>query len=163
MLKCLKKLRRDFDSNRIQVELYNNCQEAYNKPTQIFSKVLGWHAPIKQKVVRGNQASFVTKDLSQIIMMKSKAKNEYVKWTSRQNFLTFKKTKNKCTSINKKVKKKDDCKETTKNSVITTKKFWIKLKPFLTNREYFPEDQISIEINGQLVSNEKILTEIFTK
>ena len=33
--------------------------------------------------------------------MKSKAKNQYVKWPSRENFLAFKKAKNKFTSMKK--------------------------------------------------------------
>ena len=70
---------RDLNSSLIQGELYNNCQEPYNKLTQIFSEVLDYHAPVKQKVVRGNQAPFMTKDLSKAIMRKSKAKNQYVK------------------------------------------------------------------------------------
>ena len=36
---------------------------------------------------------------------KSKARKHYVKWPSRENYLAFKKAKNKCTSINKKAKK----------------------------------------------------------
>ena len=46
---------RDLDSRLTQGELYNNCQEPYNKLTQIFSEVLNYHAPVKQKVVRCNQ------------------------------------------------------------------------------------------------------------
>ena len=84
---------------------------------QIFSEVPDYHAPVKHKVVRGNQAPFMTKDLSKTIMMKSKAKNHYVKWPSRENFLGFKKAKNKCTSINKKAKK-DHFKEATKYGVV---------------------------------------------
>ena len=91
----------DLDSTLIQ--LYNNCQEPYNKLTQKFSEVK--HAPVKQKVVRVIKPLFMTKDLSKAIMMKSKAKNQYVKWPSRETFLAFKKAKNKCTSINKKAKK----------------------------------------------------------
>ena len=113
---------RVLDSRLIQNELYNNCQEPYNKLTQIFSEVLDYHAPVKQKVVRGNQAPFMTKDLSKEIMMKSKAKNQHVKWLSRENFLTFKKAKNKCTSINKN-SKKYYFKEATKYRVMTNKEF----------------------------------------
>ena len=29
---------------------------------QIFPEALDYHAPVKQKVVRGNQAPFITKD-----------------------------------------------------------------------------------------------------
>ena len=46
----------------------------------------------------------MTKDLSKAIMMKLKAKNQYVKWPSRESFLAFNKAKNKSTSINEKSK-----------------------------------------------------------
>ena len=46
MLKSLKKsFLRDLDSRLIQGELYNNCQEPYNKLVQTFSEVLDYHAP----------------------------------------------------------------------------------------------------------------------
>ena len=82
----------DLESRIIQSEFYNNCQEPYNKLTQILSEELDYHAPVKQKVVRRNPAPFMTKDLSKAIMMESKAKNQYVKWPSWKNFLAFKKT-----------------------------------------------------------------------
>ena len=49
----------------------------------------------KQKVVRGNQVPFMAKDFCLVIMMKSKAKKQNVKWPSRENYLAFKKAKNK--------------------------------------------------------------------
>ena len=51
-------------------------------------------------MVRGNQSPFLTKDLSRAVMIKSTAKNQYVKWPSKENFLAFKKAK-KCTSEEK--------------------------------------------------------------
>ena len=68
------------DSRLIQGELYNNYREPYGKLKQIFSEAPDYHASVKQKVARGNQAPFMTKDLSKAITMKSKAKNQYVKW-----------------------------------------------------------------------------------
>ena len=57
-------------------------------------------------------------------MMKSKAKNQYVKWPSRENVPALeKKTKNKCTSINKKAKK-GYFNEATKYGVMTNIEFW---------------------------------------
>ena len=117
-------------SGLIRGELYNNCQEPYNKLTQIVSEVLNYHAPVKQKVVRGNKATF------KAIMMKSKAKNQNLKWPSRENFLVFKKAKNKCISINKKIKQ-DYFKEATKYDVMANKEFWKKLKPVLEKKEFF--------------------------
>ena len=48
----------------------------YNKLTQIFTEVLYSHAPLKHKTIRGNQAPFMTRELSKAIMDKSKAKNK---------------------------------------------------------------------------------------
>ena len=70
-------------------------------------------------------------------------------------FLALKKAENKCASINKKAKKKY-FKEATKNDQMTNKKFWRKIKPFLTSRG-FSENHIRIEIKDQLVTDEKIL------
>ena len=122
----------DLDSRLIRGDVYNNCQEPYNKLTQIFSEVLDYHAPVKRKPVRANQAPFMTRDLSKAIIIKSKANSMYVKCPSTENYLTFKKAKNKCTSIYKKANK-DYFEEATKYGVIANKNFWKKLKPFLTN------------------------------
>ena len=102
------------------------------------------------------------KDLSKAITMKSKAKNQYIKWPSGENYLAFKKAKNKRTSINKKAKK-DYFKEATKYGVMTNQEFWKKIKPFLTNKGCFSEDKISIEVNDELASDENILTKIFNR
>ena len=75
-------------------------------------------------------------------MMKLKAKSQNGK------------AKNKCTSINKRA---------TKDYLVKNKHFWEKLKPFLPNKWCFSDDQISIEINDELVSDEQILSDIFNK
>ena len=67
--------------------------------------VLDKHAPMKKKIVRGNEAPFMTKELSKVTMNRSKLKNRYTKWLSHENFLAFKKQKNICKNLNKKTKK----------------------------------------------------------
>ena len=47
----------------------------------------------------------MTKDLSKAIMNKSKAKNKYLNWPSRENFISDKRNKNKCNSLTKKAKR----------------------------------------------------------
>ena len=85
----------DLNSRLIQGELYKNCEDPYNKMSEIFSEVLNYHASLKQKSVRDNQAPFMTRELSKAIMTKSKVKNSYVKWPSRENFVAYTKTKKK--------------------------------------------------------------------
>ena len=89
------------ESRLIQVELCNICQEPYNK-LELFSGVLDYHVRMKKKVITGNLDPFTTKDLNKSTMIKSKAKNQYVKWPSRESFLAFKANKNKYTSIKSK-------------------------------------------------------------
>ena len=70
---------RNLGSRLIQGELYKNCEDPYTKLSEIFSEVLNYHAPLKQKSVQGNHAPFITRELSKAIMTKSKVKNSYVK------------------------------------------------------------------------------------
>ena len=73
----------------------------YSNFTRIFQNVLNKHAPLKYKKVRGNHAPFMTKDLSKAIMNKSKTKNKYHKWPSRENFLAMKRAKNFSNNLGK--------------------------------------------------------------
>ena len=70
-------------------------KDSYSKLTEIISEVLEKHAPTKSKIIRGNQAPFMNKKLSKSIMDKSRIKNKYLKWPSRENVLAYKKIKNK--------------------------------------------------------------------
>ena len=77
----------------------------YDDLTNIFRSTLDSHAPLKQKQVRGNQAPFMTKELSKAIMARSRMKNKNNKWSSTKNFLAIKQIKNKCTNLTKTAKK----------------------------------------------------------
>ena len=84
---------RDLDKKLVQGQLYKSCDEPYKKLFEIFNDILNYHAPLKEKQVRGNHAPFMTKELSKTIMEKSKARNKYLKWPSRENYLSHKKLK----------------------------------------------------------------------
>ena len=75
--------------------------------TNIFRSTLDNHASLKQKQVRGNQAPFMTKELSKAIMTRSTIKNKYNKWSSRENLLALKQIKKKCTNLTKTAKKQN--------------------------------------------------------
>ena len=110
-------------------DLYRNCDEPYEKLSEIFVDILNHHAPLKEKQIRGNHAPFMTKELSKPIMEKSKTRNKYLKWLSRENYLFYKKCKNKCNSLTKKANK-IFFKEATKNGIMSNKRFWSTVKPF---------------------------------
>ena len=56
-------------------DLYRNCDEPYEKLSEIFVDILNHQAPIREKQIRGNQAPFMNKQLSLAIMEKSKTRN----------------------------------------------------------------------------------------
>ena len=112
---------RDLDSRLIQGELYKNCDDPYTEISEIFSEVLNYHEPLKQKLARGNHAPFMTRELSKAIMIKSKAKNSYVKWPSRENFVAYKKSQ-KQTLLTKKAKR-TFFKEATESGVMSNRNF----------------------------------------
>ena len=60
-----------FEQKLIQGDFYSS-DDLYLNLTEIFSSILDKHAPIKSKQIRGNQAPFMNKSLSKIIMQKSK-------------------------------------------------------------------------------------------
>ena len=84
---------RDLDSRLIQGELYKNSVHPYTNISDIFSDVLNYHPPLKQKSFPGNHVSFMNKEISKAIMTKSKVKNSNVKWLSPENYITYKKSK----------------------------------------------------------------------
>ena len=55
--------------------------------------MLNYHAHLKQKSVQGNDAPFMTRELSKAIMTKSKVEDSYVKCPSQEELVAYNKTK----------------------------------------------------------------------
>ena len=82
----------DLEINLRLEEQASTCV-SYDKLTKIFQGTTDKHAPQKKHNIRGNQTPFMTRELSQQIMKRSKSKNLYFMWSSRENFLAFKNEK----------------------------------------------------------------------
>ena len=74
----------------------------------VFRYVLDKHAPLKTKTIRGNQAPFMTKNLSNAIMNRSRLKGK--NYQPKKDLLIFQK------------------------GFVSNKTFWNTVKPFLTNK-----------------------------
>ena len=53
-----KKFLHDLDSKLLPGDLYRNCDDSYEKLSEIFVDILNYHAPLKEKQIRGNHAPF---------------------------------------------------------------------------------------------------------
>ena len=166
----------ELDQKLIQGDIYKT-DDSFSKLTEMMSEVLEKHAPLKTKTIRGNQAPFMNKRLSKAIMNKSRIRNKYLQWPSREHFLAYKKIKNKCNNLLKKSKKKY-FQENANEGSASNKSFWNTVKPFISNKGTLSNDNIIIESaddinlkvkNGDLVSikakheirEEHILVEMF--
>ena len=87
-------------------DMYKNNRDMFSTFTETFRRVLNKYAPLKRKRVRGNQSSFMTKELSKAVISKSKTRNKYIKWPPRENFLAMKRAKNYCNNLTRTIKKK---------------------------------------------------------
>ena len=67
----------NLDQNLSKGSICKEKHHQYDVFTKIFRMVLDKHAPIKKKIVRGNEAPFMTKALRKAIMNRSKLKNRY--------------------------------------------------------------------------------------
>ena len=104
----------------------------------------------------------MTKELSKAIIEKLKSRYKYLKWPSRDNYVSYKNSKSNYNSLNKKAEK-IFFKEATKDGIMSNKKFWSTVKPFLTNKEGISNDFISVEKDGDLISNEKEIVKVFNQ
>ena len=105
---------------------------------------------MKKKIVRGNEAPFMIKELSKAIMNRSKLKNGYIKWLFRKNLFAFKKQKNICKNLNKKTKKSYISKIIS-NGVMGNKNNWNTVKPFLTSKGFLHNKDIALHIGDKTV------------
>ena len=81
------------DQELLKGEMYKRNNKMYSTFTKVFRLVLDKYAPPKVIKIRGNQDSFMTKELSKAIMNKYKIRNKYRKWPSRENVLSLKEAK----------------------------------------------------------------------
>ena len=96
----------------------------------------------------------MNKKLSKSIMDKSRIKNKYLKWPSRENFLAYKKIKNKYNNLIKKSKKIYFQVHAGEGST-TGKSFWKTVKPFISTKGTLSSDNIIIEAPNDTTINIK--------
>ena len=78
---------KNFDEKRFLAEVQkadfscdsNDPNEQYDNLLQKFQSLIDIHAPIKQKIVRGNDAPFMNRDFRKAIYTRTRLKNKYNK------------------------------------------------------------------------------------
>ena len=136
--------------------------ENYSALTNTFSLIVEKHAPLKKKIVRGNHAPFITKDLRKAIYTRSRLKSKYIKNPSEVNEKLYKRQRNKCVSIRKKSMKQYFSNITSKGTVTNTE-FWKTMKPFLTNKGCLDNSDIMLRGDNEMITDDKRLAKLFNE
>ena len=124
----------------------------YNDFDNLVMRILNTLAPIKYKYIRANEAPFMNKEFKKAIMDRSKLKNIYNRGKSEEARTAYKKQRNLCSNLLKKIK--TNFYNTLKPSRISDNKtFWSStMKPIFSDKK-------SYNININLIENNKIVTE----
>ena len=140
-----------------QADVNRNYDSFVTKYTEVINR----HASIKSKVIRGNQAPFMTKELAKSIMTRSRLKNRFNRTKTKENWEAFERQRNKCVKLGKISMKDYFLKVTTGgNNIMSNKTFWKTIKPFLGSRKSLNHNSIILEENGTIHENKQEVTEI---
>ena len=133
---------------------------AYEKFKHFYSEAVEKHAPLKHRVLGGNQAPFMTNDLSKQIMIRSRLRNKFNKHKTVQNWNAYKAQRNKCVSIRRKTIQ-NHFTSLCSNTGIPNEKFWASVKLFLSDKGSHGNENYPLLENGQITKDEKEISEIF--
>ena len=141
--------RKELEENLNSIAINNTKYELFEST---FIKVLDKHAPMKQKYVRANNASFMNKALSKAIMTRSRFRNKFLRNPTMLNKIKYNKQRNYCVNLLRKEKKKYynslDLKLITDN-----KQFWKTMKPFFSDKTNKGKKITLIE-GDEIISND---------
>ena len=99
-------------------------------------------------------------DLNNAIKQKSKIRNIYNKWKSRENYLAWQNIKYKCKRLANKAEK-DHFERIVSKGIMSNQEFWKKVKPALSETNPSSNTDIILEENGHLIANNIEISEIF--
>lgn len=133
----------------------------FNQFNLCITSTLNHFAPLKKKILRFNNAPFITKELRKAIMHRSKLRRIYNKSRSKENWSNFTRQRNYCVSLLRKTKR-SYFKGLRMTSITDNKKFWKSVKPLFSNVSYNTNKIILIE-KEKIVTDEQKLCKIFNE
>ena len=126
-----------------------------------FIELLNKVAPLKTKFLRANHSKFVTKDVSNAFMLRTKLRNHFLKKRNLEARTKYNKQRNICVSLVKKAKR-NYYENLDLNDIKDNKKFWATVKPLFSNKIKSAEN-IFLDESGEIVRNEVKVANVFNK
>ena len=149
----------EYDIATLPMDEIHRFPDPYTGFSTLFKSIVDRHAPIKTNIIRGNNKPFMNKELGKALKTKSRIKNKWNKWRSRENFLEWQKIKKKCNYLTWKAEK-DHFEKILSNGVITNKELWDKVKPALSHKYDKFQSDIILKEGECLISDDVKVSEI---
>ena len=132
--------------HKLSKEVFVNNDDGLQRFCDITINILNRHATHKRKHARGNQMTFITKDLSKAIMKRSRLCNNFLKNRTGENKTLYTKQRNYYASLLKKSKTKYFANLNEKD-ILDNKLFWMTVKPALSDK-VMTRDRINLSEKG---------------
>ena len=136
--------------------LLNKNISNYAEFENIFKSVINRHAPIKTKILRGNNQPHVTKDLRKAIMKRSKLKNIANRTKNPEDIARYRRQRNLVVGMNRQAKK-----SFFSNHAHTNTSFWKTIKPFFNSKSAPLGERLLIVENEEVISDSSKIASIF--
>ena len=136
-------------------------QGNYELFESIFETVLNMHAPMKSKLIRGNEKPHMNKELKKAIMIRSRLRNIYNQSKKDSDLDAYRLQRNFVTKLNRKTRliyfnRKFEA------SNYSPKIFWKTFEPFMTSKASSKKD-FTLKVNGKLIQNEIEIAKLFNE
>ena len=138
-------------------KFYLKTSYEFTSSEEQFTNILSKHAPIKKKIIRGNNKPFMKKTLRKAISTRSKLRRIANKTGDPVDILRYKKHRNSVKCLNDKTKK-DYFKNLDPKHVDTNRKFWKTFKLFFSSK-YTPAEKMIIMDKGAVLSDDLEIAE----
>ena len=153
---------KSFDIKTFQRDLLtvftSGCSD-YETFENMFLSTLNLHAPFKKKIIRGNHAPYMNRQLRKAMMKRNEFQTKYYRNKSNQDFTRFKKQRNYVSRLYKNVKKQY-FNSLDNNLLLDNKKFWKYIKSSFSDKGNQGQ-RITLVSNNEIISNDKELSETF--
>ena len=154
--------KRKFDAvkfrEKVRTMLSNKGKMNVNDLQSILVKTYLEEAPLKTKILRGNNAAFMDRELSKAFMKRAQLKNKKQKDPTQENIEAFKRQRNYCVGLGRR-KKKHFFNNLDPRILRDNNMFWKVMKPICTGKSKIKSKITLIEKN-EIISDDKKVAEI---
>ena len=118
-------------------------------------------SPIKQRHIRGNQSSFMNKDIHKAIMTRTRLRKRFLKEATEMNRPAYKKQRNYCFSLMRQ-SKKQYYGFLNVNHKPDNKNFWRVVKPNFSNKT-LGTNRVMLRDGRKIISDAEKVADTFNK